>query len=148
MDAVVGAYSDLERYSYAQTLSPDSVAGLRRYLSEVVRRQIADEVPGSGPSDEVTFVFGHTHKPFADRIMAEGFERPVKVYNTGGWVLDTALMSTVEGAGILFVDAAGNTAMLKLYGLSPDETVTPAAVVTADPGSDAGNPIRQRLVLS
>jgi hypothetical protein len=35
--------------------------------------------------------------------------------------------------------------MLKLYGLSPDETVTPAAVVTADPGSDAGNPIRQRL---
>lgn len=145
MDGVIGSYSDLERYSYDQPLSADSVAGLRRYLSQVVRRQITDEVPSAGPADELTFVFGHTHKPFADRVIADGFDRPVKVYNTGGWVLDTALLSTVEGAGIVFIDAAGHSAMLRLYSLSPDETVTGATIVTAGPGEDADNPLRQQL---
>lgn len=142
VDAGMGAYADLERYDYDTTLSPDSVATLGRYLSGPVLAQMTCELGADAAADRVTFVFGHTHKPFADRIVAEGFVRPVILYNTGGWVLDTALLSTVEGGGILFIDDDMNAAMLQLWRLSPDETVQPACIVTADPGD---NPVARAL---
>ena len=40
--------------------------------------------------DDVGFIFGHTHKPFVlDRQLA-GYPSPVRISNTGGWVVDTS----------------------------------------------------------
>ena len=145
VDATMGAYSDLERFSYDQYLSADTISGLQTYLTEVVASQIAAELPGVTAADHLTFVFGHTHKAFADQLAVKGFDAPVSIYNTGGWVLDTALLSTVEGAGVLFLDGGLNSAMLQIYALTGAEEVLPACVVCADPGLDANNPMLAAL---
>ena len=38
--------------------------------------------------DEVTFVFGHTHKPFEEPRTFPNLGNGVPVYNTGGWVVE------------------------------------------------------------
>ena len=141
VDATMGSYSDLERFSYDQYLSPDTITNLQTYLTQVVASQIAAEQPGVTAADHLTFVFGHTHKAFADQLAVQGFDAPVSIYNTGGWVLDTALLSTVEGAGVLFLDGGLNSAMLQIYALTEAEDVLPARVLSADPGPDATNPM-------
>ncbi len=145
VDMVLGSYADLERFDYESYLSPPSIAGLVNYLSQVVAAQIAEEVPGQTPADHLTFVFGHTHKPFADALVVPGFAAPVSVYNSGGWVLDTADLSTVEGAGVVFLDDALNSAMLQVYALTEGEALLPAQVISADPQPDAKNPLFQAV---
>lgn len=145
VDKMLGSYADMERFDYETYLSPTSVAGLLTYLTQVVARQLAEEVPGHGPGDHLTFVFGHTHKAFADALVVPGFTAPVSVYNSGGWVLDTADLSTVEGAGIVLLDGALNSAMLQVYGLTEGAVVLPARVISSDPQPDATNPLFQAV---
>ncbi len=74
--------------------------GLRKYVFEFVYRQLSDEL-GHIP-DELSFVFGHTHKPFAQDF--EGpFGRAVHVHNTGGWAVDSAERSVGHGASIALI---------------------------------------------
>ncbi|PLL14457.1 hypothetical protein C0V75_03210 [Tabrizicola sp. TH137] len=145
VDAVLGSYADLERFDYESYLSSASVDGLQSYLTQVVAAQLAEEVPDHGPGDHLTFIFGHTHKAFADALVVEGFTAPVSVYNSGGWVLDTADLSTVEGAGVVFLDDALNSAMVQVYGLTGGEAVHPAQVISADPQPDERNPLFQAV---
>ncbi|WP_291835725.1 metallophosphoesterase [Limimaricola sp.] len=145
IDAFVGAYSQLERYSYGDHLTPSSRAGLVDYLAQVVAGQMRDELKMQDLTAQTTFVFGHTHKPFADRVVVPGFARPVSVYNTGGWVVDTSQVDTVEGAALVFVDDDLNTAMLRLFSVGGGGSLTEPAVVSADPTPDATNPMVQKL---
>lgn len=141
----LGSYADLERFDYESYLSPSSVAGLQSYISDVVAGQIAEELPSHGPGDHLTFVFGHTHKAFADALVVPGFAAPVSVYNSGGWVLDTADLSTVEGAGVVFLDDQLNSAMLQVYALNQCEALQPAQVISADPKPNTDNPLFQAV---
>ena len=52
-----------ERHRPGITLSPHAEEGLLTYLSGAVATQSAAEI---GHPEEVTFVFGHTHKPFIE----------------------------------------------------------------------------------
>lgn len=141
VDSMIGAYSQGERYDYTQTLSQSSQAGLAAYIQHVVSAQIKTELKAEEVPEQLSFIFGHTHKPFADRIVVEGYSRPVSVYNTGGWVVDTALLSTVEGAGVCFVDEAGHTAMIRIYQMGPNGSLLHAQVISSDPLPDAENPL-------
>lgn len=152
VDSFVGAWSQLERFSYNSCLTEASRAGLATYLAEAVRAQLVAELGhaggGAGRGDwpgQLTFVFGHTHKPFADRLPVTGFARPVTVYNSGGWVADTSQLSTVEGAGVVFLDEALNGALLRLYAMPDGRTVAPPQAITADPRPEADNPLLGRL---
>lgn len=145
VDAFVGAYSQLERYSYSEYLSEASRQGLVDYIAEVVMAQIEGELAADQMPEHLTFVFGHTHKPFTDRVVVPGVSRPVSVYNTGGWVVDTSHLSTVEGAAVLFIDEQLNTALLHLYALSEGGDVSMPFVTSSDPGPDAENPMFQKL---
>ncbi len=145
VDSFVGSYSEMERFSYTAFLSHASRRGLCDYIDHVVVRQMQQDLGNDGKETRLTFIFGHTHKPFADQIVAENFERPVSVYNTGGWVLDTALLSTVEGAALAFVDERMNTALLTLYALDGDGVLQKAAVSSADPVADEDNPMLEAL---
>lgn len=145
VDGFVGSYSEMERFSYDAYLSRASTQGLCAYIDHVVADQMRQELGAQAGEARLTFVFGHTHKPFADAVVAQSFARPVTVYNTGGWVLDTALLSTVEGAALAFVDERMNTALLTLYSLDGDGVLQRAAVSSADPVADAANPMMQAL---
>lgn len=156
VDATIGKISELERFDYTQHLSSASVDGLTAYLNGAVRLQMLQELGcADGKTDSIsqatTFIFGHTHKPFESALVVPGFDLPVSICNTGGWVLDTALTSTVEGASMVFVDEDLNAAAVHLF--SPPVLEYPAKSndaggvrVTSVGGDPTGNnPLAERL---
>ena len=102
-----------ERGTPTVTLTDAGKAGLRGYLEGPVRLQLQAEW-GAVPGD-LTFVYGHTHKPFTDRWAAAGFPSAVRIANTGGWVVDTATPSLVQGGVAVLVSDELETASLQFY---------------------------------
>jgi UDP-2,3-diacylglucosamine pyrophosphatase LpxH len=106
-----------ERHRPGITLSPHAEVGLITYLNGAVATQAAAEI---GHPDDVTFVFGHTHKPFIETRTAAAFPAPVKVLNTGGWVVDNPEPNPFKGASLILIDDELNVAALRCYTESPD----------------------------
>lgn len=103
-----------ERSIPGVVLSKNTANGLHEYLSGPVRRQLERERPGSA-SRELTFIFGHTHKPFSRTQSITGFLRPVSIVNSGGWVVDTEGTSMVQGASVVLIDTDCGVASLRMY---------------------------------
>lgn len=150
VESLIGHYGQTERFSYAEALDADSRAGLAAYLTGPVLKQLATERAGSRIED-VTFIFGHTHKPFEDRLAIDAFRRPARVYNTGGWDLDTPMFDTMLGAALVFVDDDLNVASLRICDVPrQDGPVAPPGpgfqvhVATAE-GTLADNPLALAL---
>ena len=76
----------------------------------------------------MTFVFGHTHKPFQDLLVLDGYPNPVQVFNTGGWVLDQVRQATTQGAAAVFIDDELNAGSLRLFQANPADEVMPVHV--------------------
>jgi hypothetical protein len=106
-----------ERHRPGITLSPHAEEGLLTYLNGAVATQTAAEI---GHPDDVTFVFGHTHKPFIEERPVAAFPNPVKVLNTGGWVVDTPQLNPFKGATLILIDDQLNVAALRCYAEGPD----------------------------
>ena len=68
-----------------------------------------------GAPGDVTFVFGHTHKPFVDMRTTRAFPSPVSVVNTGGWVVDTPQLNPLKGASLILIDEELNVACVRCY---------------------------------
>lgn len=170
VDTAIGSFGQLQRFSYATVLSDDAVQGLKTYLDGPTWRQMLTElIPKEVPSEpnarqktaeliakmgkiDLTFVFGHTHKPFEDRLPSDRFQAPPAVYNTGGWILDTPMFATKEGASVVFIDEQMNVASLRLFGTPASDGLDPAGaepvpvrVMTADGQDMAGNPMALAL---
>jgi predicted phosphodiesterase len=124
LDVTAGKFRDTERYAEVEAFSHKGRDGLTRFLSGPVRKQIMDEL-GEVP-DDLTVIFGHTHKPFADRIKVPGFDVPLKVYNTGGWVLNGPRLDTKEGASMMMIDDDLNVVALRLF-TTPQDGKVPVA---------------------
>lgn len=124
-----------ERRRPAAVLSADAEAGLRRYMEGPTLRQLRRECNGELPSD-VTFIFGHTHKPFARRSELDGFEVPVTILNTGGWVVDDLEPMPLYGAAVAFVDDDLDCALLTMFTQHADPAHYHVAVTTPD-GADS-----------
>ena len=125
IDSTFGAYSDQERYSQIEYLSAGSLESLNWYVGGPTRRQILDEL--SSVPENTTFVFGHTHKPFEDQLVVDGFDTPVATCNTGGWMLDAPRLDGKEGASLVFVDDDMNTVSVRLFQTSMDASFQPGA---------------------
>ncbi len=123
IDATFGAYSDAERYSQIEYLSASSLEGLNWYVREPVKRQMLDEL--TALPKNMTFVFGHTHKPFEDEIAVDGFELPVATCNTGGWMLDAPRLDGKEGASLVLVDDQLNTISIRMFQTRMDGAFQP-----------------------
>ena len=148
IDATVGKFSQTERLSYTNYLGEDSKKGLNDYLIGAVGGQLLDRFGDNQPK-QLAFIFGHTHKPFEDQMVVEGmvsdpvhhpepvamYESPVEVYNTGGWILDTSLLSTKEGASIIFVDDEMHVAALRVFNSSPHPDGQEVYVHSLEPGN-------------
>jgi UDP-2,3-diacylglucosamine pyrophosphatase LpxH len=106
-----------ERHRPGIILSPHAEAGLITYLNGAVATQVAAEV---GQPDDITFVFGHTHKPFIESRGTTAFSSPVSVINTGGWVVDTPQRNPLKGASLILIDEKLNVASLCCYTEGPE----------------------------
>jgi len=140
---VAGRVARLERHAPGpDPLSDAGRRGLRSYVSGPVRLQIERECSGAVP-DRVTFAFGHTHKPYTSTEPFDGFAKPIDLYNTGGWVVDSLVASPIQGAAAVLVDEDLNCAALHFFDEDDLDGVTAVSVRTA-PGS-ADNPLASRL---
>jgi predicted phosphodiesterase len=121
---VTNRTTHLERGHKEAELSPGAQEGLKTYLECPLRNQINIEYePGDGELlEDLTFVFGHTHKPFEDRQAFEGYPQPIRLYNTGGWVVDTKDTRPLHGAAAILFDEELNSASLRLYNQSDDKS--------------------------
>ena len=70
-----------ERHCEGIILSPHAETGLASYLDGPVVTQMTAEIGAPG---DVTFVFGHTHKPFVDVRTTSAFPTPVVGGQHGG----------------------------------------------------------------
>ena len=138
------AIKDRERCMSEQDLSLVAEAGLEAYLEGPVFDQIMQERGGNVPN--VTFIFGHTHKPFErDMQNVTGFRPWTHVYNSGGWVVDTPECAVTHGGSVILIDENFDATSVCMYTeqQSPDEyrvTVNAAAHANA-----ARNPFDEQI---
>lgn len=110
-DDVLAAGRALETHRPEGVLSAGAEAGLDAYLSGPLRRQLHDERV-TGP---LSFVFGHTHKPFQQLRDIAGLGDPVPVYNTGGWINERSTVQHTQGAQVILVDDRLAVVAVELY---------------------------------
>jgi hypothetical protein len=106
--------------------------GLRNYLQGPVHGQLRQQL-GQVP-EEVTFVYGHTHKPFVDQWSVPGFPSPVAIANTGGWVVDTATPAPVQAGVAVLVNEDLDAASLQFYRQAPGSAPVPVQLLPPPPG--------------
>ena len=144
LDATLGRGAESQRGGYLEVMSDTDVEDLRWYLSGAVKLQL--ERARLKPSDlDLTFIFGHTHKPFEDELPVAGFDRPVSVFNTGGWVMDQPTMSTTQGAAAVFIDEALNVASLRLFNDPVNGSIAPVQARGVGGFRDRANPMLAAL---
>jgi len=110
----LGHMASSERNEPEVELTPDATEGLKRFMEVLLHSQLSKELQNDIP-DDLTFIFGHTHKPFQRWFTFEGYPNPVKVYNTGGWVVDTLKPQPLHGGSIVLVDEELDVVSLSMY---------------------------------
>jgi hypothetical protein len=121
-----------ERGTPGVTLSARTRLGLRQYLEGPLHQQLIEEI-GALPA-EVGFVFGHTHKPFVEDWSMASYSGPVRLCNTGGWVVDSAAPAPTQGGAAVLLDDELNAASVLFYRQSPDGGADPPQVLAAAGG--------------
>lgn len=130
-----------ERMHAGDLLSPDAERGLQAYLAGPLLGQVSRECRDTRVPETVSLVFGHTHKPFERAQHVPGYARPLDVYNTGGWVVDTVTPEPVHGGAIVMVDDQYHCASLRMYNEpTPGRLPTAVRVAAVTP-----NPLSQAL---
>ena len=109
----LGRLREDERHHEVDALTPSALHGLRRYLEGPTARQIEEE--GCTGASGLTYISGHTHKAYVDRIAVNGRKRPVAIVNTGGWTLNGPRLDNAEGAAMALIDGHGNTMVLRMF---------------------------------
>jgi hypothetical protein len=122
LDSLVGwliqRTASLERGSTAELLTAKGLQGLRDYIAGPVRDQLVTEY-GELPND-VTFIFGHTHKPFEAKYDIAPYSNGVTVKNTGGWVVDTAAPAPLHGGAVILISSNLDVVSLRVYNQTAD----------------------------
>ncbi|RCW69254.1 metallophosphoesterase [Pseudorhodoferax soli] len=145
VDATLGQVAQSQRASYAQTMSAADTADLAWYIGGPTRRQLRRSGILHPEKLDLGFVFGHTHKPFEDSLPVAGFERPVAVFNTGGWVMDQPTLTPTQGASMVLLDAELNMAALRLFNDPVNGRMAPVRAAGVGDFSDAANPMLAAL---
>lgn len=114
-----------------KVLSDDDAAGLSWYLGGPLREALRP----SGLPESLAFVFGHTHQAFSMPYDIDGWERPVEVMNTGGWVIDSEQPSEVIGGSAVLIDEQGDIVNLRIYNVRPDRAPAPVYAEAVGSGS-------------
>jgi hypothetical protein len=151
-DALYNRLGSMERNQPDQVLSQDAEQGLYGYMDGLpnqtdslgnhigpLTHQMADENLVARGLDQFTFVFGHTHKPFQDLRNFRSFPGWARVYNSGGWVVDTVVPQPRHGGAVILIDENFETTSLRMYNESDDPSHYEVTVEEAcHPGDPPG----------
>jgi hypothetical protein len=65
-------------------------------------------------------VFGHTHKPFEEKMVSGEYPEGVRIYNSGGWVVDTVDCQPLHGGAVILIDEKLEATSLRMYNENKD----------------------------
>jgi hypothetical protein len=135
----------LERNQSEEELSKDAKDGLSDYINYYLPVQMYDENIESKDLQQLTFVFGHTHKPFQEKMPFPGFSGLTKVYNSGGWVVDSVDRQKFHGGAVILIDENLEATSLRMYNESRDPNAYAVSVQEAAPPGDPPGAFHQRI---
>ncbi len=142
---LIGFADYLTKSERSQTdglLSDDARKGLWKYLEGPLHRQLLGFLKeDQNQTDEkklvfpkaITFVFGHTHKPYQEDEDFGGYPVWVDVYNTGGWVVESVTREPIKGASVVLFDENLYATSLRLYNEADAASGYRVQVVQASP---------------
>lgn len=134
-----------ERMTPETELSAAAEQGLRDYLTGPVLRQIIQERSDNIPP-HLTFVFGHTHKPFQrDMRFDSGLPPWVRIYNSGGWVVDTVECASTHGGAVILIDENLESTSLRMYNEQDAPEKYKVSVQESTHPNAEQNPFHQRI---
>jgi hypothetical protein len=119
---------------------PDAATGVMAYVDGPLAKNLDAGVEGGRARfpDELVFLYGHTHKPFATCASSARYSGTVRVYNSGGWVVDSPAIRAGTGGAVLVVDETLDVALVHLGDQSEDPGAITGTVDHADgPGADS-----------
>jgi hypothetical protein len=123
----------------------EATAGVSAYLGGPVARALAADLGASGerPPRALTFVYGHTHRPFASRLAVPGLREPARIYNSGGWVVDGGEPRPATGGGIVVIDGSFDAALIRVATQTRAPHTTHAWVEHADGPDTRGSQVME-----
>jgi len=138
---VIDRIGKAENLQTEEPLSDDAEKGLWSYVDGPLREQLVSEcnrrqikVP-----EDVTFVFGHTHKAFEDKMNFKEYPQWVKVYNSGGWVVESVDPKPLHGGAVILIDDDLDVVSLRMYNEDPSsENYRVRVEEAAHPGDPLG----------
>jgi hypothetical protein len=153
VNALVNKVRKTERTQGDQLLSKDAEDGLVNYLNFPLQKQLDKECTERHNDqgdwyfpDEVTFVFGHTHKPFEALWKFRAYsDKGVPVYNTGGWVVETVNPAPLHGGAAVLLNENLDCASLRFYNEADDPEAYQMAVNEVLPPGQGPSSFFQRL---
>jgi hypothetical protein len=143
LGAIVNKAQGIEKTKTNRLLSEDAEKGLRAYMNGPLADQIVIE-RGKIPQD-VTFIFGHTHKPFQEVMNVNGYPRWVRVYNSGGWVVERVDPDPLHGGGVILLDEELNAVSLRMYNEDANPTNYSVRVEEASHPGEMVSPLCARI---
>ncbi len=126
IDLTAGRGAERQRDGYGHVLGEAEIDDLGWYLGTPMAHQMRQEL--SDMPRELSFIFGHTHKPFQDELKVDGYPVPVGIFNTGGWVLDEPTLMPVQGCAAMLVSDDLEVASLRLFNDPTGGTIAPVRV--------------------
>lgn len=126
VDLTAGRAAERQRDGYGHVLGEAEIADLGWFLGTPLAQQIRQEL--ADMPRELSFIFGHTHKPFQDELLVDGYDVPVGIFNTGGWVLDEPTLMPVQGCAAMLVSDELEVASLRLFNDPTDGVMAPVRV--------------------
>ena len=142
----IGNIGIQERRQTGELLSPDAQHGLQWYLEGPLREQLLIEDQQHILETDSTFIFGHTHKPFSQDMNFSGFNPWMKVYNSGGWVVDSVKPSPIHGGAVILIDEALHVTSLRMYNEAASvEEYFIRVEESTHPGAAGSNPFYERV---
>ncbi|QUL36880.1 metallophosphoesterase [Erythrobacter sp. JK5] len=126
VDLTAGRAAERQRDGYGHVLGEAEIEDIGWYLGKPLAEQMRQELAYT--PRELSFIFGHTHKPFQDELLVDGCDVPVGIFNTGGWVLDEPTLMPVQGCAAMLVSDDLEVASLRLFNDPTDGTIAPVRV--------------------
>jgi hypothetical protein len=143
--AIYDRQNSLEKNQPQQVLSDDAQQGLSSYLNYYLPVQMYDEKIKSEDLEQFTFVFGHTHKPFQAQMPFQGFAGLTKVYNSGGWVVDSVERQELHGGAVILIDENLEAISLRMYNEAEDPAGYGVTVAEAAQPGEPPSAFYQRI---
>ena len=139
-EAIGKQVEGLERHQAGtRALTPAAEKGLWTYVEGPLKQQMLIELGQSMPPD-ITLLFGHTHKPFAEDLNFAGFGQWVDTYNSGGWVVDSVDPELQHGAAVVLVDRRHSAVAVRLYNETEDRGISPVRVEQSTHAAEPDTP--------